>query len=133
MRSLMRCLTGCITVVLVLGVVGVAVAAVTWYSNSCTMRVGTFNANVTLQGWGSESTCQSVESNGANQVGGFLERIATFGLVSTSWQPGSPDGTVICSGWKGVLHYTVRDYGLTGADIVGHALCSSLSASTRSG
>lgn len=130
MRGLMRCLTGCITVVLVLGVVGVAVAAGTWYSNSCTMRVGSFNANVTLRGWGSEAICQNVEANSVNQVGGLLEHILTFGIVSTEWQPGVPDGAVVCSGWKGAIQYTVQD---TGGQIFGRELCSTLSAPSSSG
>ena len=36
-------------------------------------------------------------------------------------------------GLEGVLHYTVRDYGITDMDFVGHALYSDLSASAGTG
>lgn len=125
MKFLVKAIASALSALLV---AGAAVGAVTWFSDSCTVYMGGHNANLSLQGWGSNATCQSIENSGANAAFKALN-LVTFGLVDERAHEGTPQGDVICDGWVRAVHYTVRDYGgLFGTDSVGHALCKSLGA-----
>ncbi|MGC2192649.1 MAG: hypothetical protein WA751_09980 [Candidatus Dormiibacterota bacterium] len=128
----MKCLSSCLVGLLIGLALGAVVGGVTWATNSCTMQVGGHNANITLQGWASEATCTQVETSNVNRLAGLVGDV-TDGLLSVSWRAGTPGGDVICSGWKGFTNYTVRDFGVTGLDVIGHALCSDLQASAEGG
>ena len=78
--------------------------AVVWTSDSCTMRMGTQNANITLTGFFSKQVCQNVEGSTQNKVLGVLgdaDRVLSqlpvvgriFGEVGTApFHDGSPSG-----------------------------------------
>jgi hypothetical protein len=113
--------------------------AVVWASDTCTMQMGTQNANITLTGFFSKAVCQKVEGSAQNQVLGVLgdgEQVLSklpgigliFGAVGTAqFHDGPPSGGVICTGWYRQARWvvvTVRDQGLL--DYYGKAMCGSL-------
>jgi hypothetical protein len=114
--------------------------AVVWASDSCTMQVGTHNANITLTGFFSKAVCQKVETSAQNRELGFLGDVVqglsqfpvvggVFGAVgSAQFHDSSPGGDVICTGWYRQARWvviTVRDQGVF--DSYGNAMCGSLS------
>jgi hypothetical protein len=105
---------------------GTGVLAVTWTADNCTVYMGSHNANLTLQGWGSNTTCQATEHNATNTLMEGLD-ILTLGGVNFHAHEGTPQGDVICAGWLHMVHYTVRDYGgRLGLNLIGNQLCSNL-------
>jgi hypothetical protein len=117
---------GCATIVAAIFVASLGVAGVTWVTDSCTIYIGSHNANVTLQGWGSHGACQQIENSGASTFASVIH-VLTFGRVDARPHEGSPSGNVICDGWNGWQRYTVRDYGgLLGLNYYGHQLCTGL-------
>jgi hypothetical protein len=85
--------------VVLAGVIGY----VTWSSDQCTVYPGRpFAANVTLQGWGATQQCSQLTTGSVNGV----VRLATLGLAGAT--QAAPSGEIICSGFSGLLHYTVR-------------------------
>lgn len=119
----------CAGVFLTLILGGFGVGFFTWTSDTCTVYMGSHNANMTLQGWGSRATCQSIENSGTND---FFKgvNLLTLGIVDERAHEGTPQGDVICEGWDHYVHYTIRDYGgLLGLNAIGHGLCSSLQSS----
>ena len=125
-----------------LGLVGTAGAgAVVWTNDTCTMQMGTQNANITLTGFFSKQVCQNVESSSQNKVLGILgdaDRVLSklpvvggiFGAVGTAqFHDGSPSGGVICTGWLRQARWvvvTVRDQGIL--DIYAKSMCGSLNS-----
>jgi hypothetical protein len=106
----------------------------TWTSDSCTLYLG--NANLTMQGWGSKSACQQIVSSNSAHLANFasiVERFFTSGLYGgPTVHEGAPSGDTVCDGWDAYLHYTVRDHGITGLNVIGHSLCDSLRSATAS-
>jgi hypothetical protein len=116
--------------------------AVVWASDTCTMQMGTQNANITLTGFFSKQVCQNIEGSPRNKVLGFLgdvDRVLShvpgvggtiFGAVGTAqFHDGSPSGDVICTGWPRDARWvvvTVRDQGIL--DIYGKSMCGSLNS-----
>src|SRR5207248_3064189 len=115
---LMRRALKFISLVSTLALILAAVGVVTWATDTCTLYVGGHNANLTLQGWGSESTCQAAEHSGANKALRVVS-VLTLGGVNETLREGSPSGDVICSGWDGRVRYTIRDQGFTGLNFFG--------------
>lgn len=116
----------CAIVVATLFVVTLAVAGVTWVTDSCTIYMGSHNANLTLQGWGSGGTCQQIEHSGVSTFAKIVNAL-TLGRVDARPRLGTPAGDTICDGWNGWQRYTVRDYGGTlGLNFYGHQLCGQL-------
>jgi|HubBroStandDraft_6_1064221.scaffolds.fasta_scaffold00015_123 hypothetical protein len=116
--------------------------AVVWASDTCTMQMGSQNADITLQGFFSKQVCQAVEGSTENRVVGFLGDVdkvlshipgiggIVFGAVGTAqFHDGSPSGQLICTGWPRQARWvvvTVRDQGIF--DIYGKSMCSSLNS-----
>ena len=116
--------------------------AVVWASDTCTMQMGTQNADIALTGFFSKQVCQNVERSTQNKVLGVLgdvDRVLSklpvvgkiFGAVGTAqFHDGSPSGQVICTGWPRELRWvvvTVRGQGLFGG-YYGHKMCGSLNS-----
>jgi hypothetical protein len=111
---------------LILLLCSTGVVAFTWAVDTCTVYMGSHNANLTLQGWGSNATCQATEHSTTNTLMEGLD-ILTLGGVDVRTHEGTPQGDVICAGWLHLVHYTVRDYGgLFDLNFYGNQLCSSL-------
>ncbi len=113
--------------------------AVVWTTDTCTMQMGTQNANITLTGFFSKQVCQNVEGSTQNKVLGILgaaDRVLSkfplvggiFGAVGTAqFHDGTPSGDVICTGWLREARWvvvTIRDQGVF--DTYGNAMCGSL-------
>ena len=116
---------GCIGAAVAIAIACGGIGAITWYTDTCTLYVGGRNANLTLQGWGSGSACRQAESSSANEAFSVV-RVLTLGAVDASLHEGAPSGDVVCDGWDGHVRYTVRDYGITGLNVVGQAWCSQM-------
>jgi hypothetical protein len=117
--------------------------AVVWASDTCTMQMGSQNANITLTGFFSKQVCQNVEGSTQNKVLGVLgdvDRILShvpgvggiiFGAVGTAqFHDGSPSGQVICTGWPREVRWvvvTVRGQGFFGG-YYGKKMCGSLNS-----
>lgn len=122
--------SGCVTAVIV---AAGAVGAITWTTDTCTLQVSGYNANATLQGWGSTNACQQVIAQNPGAVSSAFASIVrhvTGGLMntSTSFKDSTPSGAEICSGWTGAIHYTIRDQSSSlslDPDRVGKAWCAS--------
>jgi hypothetical protein len=120
----------------------VGAGAVVWASDTCTMQMGSQNANMTLTGFFSKQVCQHVEASTENKVAGVLGDIdkalskipgiggAIFGAIGTAqFHDGSPSGQVICTGWPREARWvvvTIRDQGIL--DYYGHQMCDSLNS-----
>jgi len=122
--------------------------AVVWATDTCTMQVGSHNANITLTGFFSKAVCQNVEASSQNQKAGFLadvvQGVAKFvdtatgtgfagavagELGSVQFHDGSPGGNTVCTGWYREARWvvvTVRDLG--DFDRYGNAMCKSLNS-----
>jgi hypothetical protein len=123
-----------------LELVGTAGAgAVVWTNDTCTMQMGTQNANLTLTGFLSKQVCQSVEGSTQNKLAGLLGNAdralsklpvvgGLFGALGTpEFHDSSPGGPIVCTGWLREARWvvvTVRDQGLF--DIYGKSMCGSL-------
>ena len=103
-----RTVAGGLGLLATLSAVGVGVAAATWVTDTCTEYVGSFAVNMTLQGWGSSAACQQSEGSTINRLASGLA-VLTLGRISGNLHSGSPSGAIICEGWTGLVHYTVRD------------------------
>lgn len=102
-------------------VVAGVIGFVTWSGDQCTVYPGRpFQANVTLQGWGATQQCSQLTTGSVNGV----VRLATLGLAGAT--QAAPSGEIICSGFSGLMHYTVRDSSITGTYVVGRSMCESL-------
>lgn len=102
-------------------VLAAVIGFVTWSSDQCTVYPGRpFAANVSLQGWGATQQCSQLTTGSVNGV----VRLTTLGLAGAT--QAAPSGEIICSGFSGILHYTVRDSSVTGTYVVGRSMCDSL-------
>ena len=116
-------------------------AAIVWTNDTCTMQMGTQNANITLTGFFSKQVCENVEGSTQNKLAGVLgdadRALSTLpvvgGLIGAIGSPefhgGSPDGPIVCTGWLREARWvvvTVRDQGVL--DIYGKSMCGSLNS-----
>lgn len=121
----------------------VGAAAVVWATDTCTMQVGTYNANITLTGFYSKAVCNNVERSAQNKVLGvlgvvgkdFADKVPLSGglfryfVGSAQFHDSSPTGNEVCTGWYRQARWaviTVRDQSNTGLDVLGNRMCNSL-------
>lgn len=120
-----------------MGIVGAG--AVVWANDTCTLQMGSQNANITLTGFFSKEVCQQVEGSSQNKIAGILGDIeqglsklpvvgGIIGAVGTAqFHDGSPSGEIICTGWPRQARWvvvTVRDQGVL--DYYGNEMCDTL-------
>ncbi len=110
---------GCGALSILMVAVGI-IGYLTWSADTCTVQLRPSAANVTFQGWGATQQCTQLTTGTANG----LVRLATLGMAGATQT--APSGETICSGFRGIMRYQVRDTSFTGAYVVGRSLCDSL-------
>lgn len=111
--------SGCGAILSALIAAVAVIGYVSWSNDSCTVYVDGQQANLTLQGWGANNDCSQLVNTGANR----LLSLVSLGLLGSHEAPAG--GDLICSGFVGLIHYSIRDTSITGTYLFGRSLCNS--------